>query len=285
MGEWGLVPPGPMFFLLEILNPADQMMEMNFTVTSKRPPRRRSLLFNISARAAITLLAGGAFFLLRPDYLDPAVLAYRHYVASPQVISGYLKRNPVRKLQIGAGPNNFPGWLNTDYKPIEGQAYLDATARFPLPDKSFDYVFSEHVIEHFNYWEGLDMLRESFRIMKPGGRIRVVTPNLNQLVRLFQREKADDQYIQQKLQAVTYWPKTPDDAGLILNLELHDWGHQFVYSPTLLRDSLSRAGFRNIRQYQVGESDDPNLVKIEGRLKTAEAMVNQFESLAMEAER
>ncbi len=253
--------------------------------TTKRGTRKHSLLFNIVARAAITLAAAAALLLLRPDYWNPIALLYRHYVASPQIISSYLQSNAVRKLQIGAGPNNFPGWLNTDYTPIQGQAFLDATAPFPLPDKSFDYVFSEHVIEHFNYWEGLDMLRESYRIMKPGGRIRVVTPNLAQLLRLFQSDERGDQYIQQKLRAVSYWPKTPDDAGLILNLELHDWGHQFVYSPTLLEDSLRRAGFRNIRQYQVGESDDPKLVDIEGRIKTAEAAVNQYESLVMEAQR
>jgi predicted SAM-dependent methyltransferase len=259
------------------------MLVMNSTEISKKPARKHSLWFNITARAGITLLAAGAFLLIRPDYWGPTVLTYRHYVASPQIISGYLKQNGVRKLQIGAGPNNFPGWLNTDYTPIAGQAFLDATAPFPLPDQSFDYVFSEHVIEHFNYWEGLDMLRESYRIMRPGGRIRVVTPNLSQLVRLF--ENADDPYIQRKLQAVNYWPKTPDNAGLILNLELHDWGHQFVYSATLLGDSLKRAGFRNIRQYQVGESDDPSLVNVEARIKSAETLVNQYESLVMEAER
>lgn len=273
--------------LVEIVAPADGMLVMDSTEISTQPTRKRSVWVNVAARVAITLVAAGSFLLLRPDYWDPIGLAYRHYVASPRIISAYLKQNPVRKLQIGAGPNNFSGWLNTDYKPIEGQAYLDATAPFPLPDQSFDYVFSEHVIEHFNYWEGLDMLRESYRIMKPGGRIRVVTPNLTQLLRLFPAEKPDDaqKYIQEKLQAVNYWPRTPDDAGLILNLELHDWGHQFVYSPTLLADSLRKAGFHNIRQYQVGQSDDPKLVNVEGRIKTAEAAVNQYESLVMEAER
>jgi hypothetical protein len=45
--------------------------------------------------------------------------------ASSGVIDDYMRANAVRKLQIGAGENNKPGWLNTDIEPTIGQAYLD----------------------------------------------------------------------------------------------------------------------------------------------------------------
>jgi predicted SAM-dependent methyltransferase len=268
-----------------MLAPVDKMNMENSTPIAKKAPKH-SLLFNIAARVVITLLAAGVFCLLRPDSLDGMVLAYRHYIASPRIISEYLKQNQIRKLQIGAGPSTFPTWLDTDFEPRAGQAFLDATAPFPLPDNSFDYVFSEHVIEHLNYVEGLSMLRESHRILRPGGRVRVVTPDLSQLVSLFAQDKSEDtqKYMRDKI-AFFYWPKTPDDAGLILNLELHEWRHQFVYSPALLRDGLEKVGFHNVRQYHVGESDDPALVKIEARIKTSQASLNQYESLVMEAER
>ena len=108
---------------------------MDSEVIGKPPIRNRSMWVNVAARVAITLLAAGSFLLLRQDYWDPIGLAYRYYIASPGIISAYLKQNSVRKLQIGAGPNNFTGWLNTDYTPIRGQAYLDATAPFPLPTR------------------------------------------------------------------------------------------------------------------------------------------------------
>jgi methyltransferase family protein len=38
--------------------------------------------------------------------------------------------------------------------------HLDATKPFGLPDNSFDFVFSEHMIEHISYIDAMSMLRE-----------------------------------------------------------------------------------------------------------------------------
>src|SRR6266571_912549 len=47
--------------------------------------------------------------------------------------------------------------------------------------------------------------------------------------------------------------------------QLRDWGYQFVYTPKLLHGSLEAAGFKNIRQVGIGESDDPVLKNAEDR--------------------
>ena len=46
---------------------------------------------------------------------------------------------------------------------------------FPLPDNSFDVVFTKSVIEHVENWE--QFLSEIHRVLKPGGSIVVMTPN------------------------------------------------------------------------------------------------------------
>ena len=86
----------------------------------------------------------------------------------------YVQTHVVRKLQIGAGDSRLVGWLNTDIERKEGLLYLDASQPFPLEDGSFHYVFSEHVIEHLSYDDGMKMLSESYRrrIFPPGARIR-----------------------------------------------------------------------------------------------------------------
>ena len=87
-------------------------------------------------------------------------------------IREYLDAHPVRKLQIGAGYNMLDGWLNVDFNPYTrqpGQLYLNATRRFPFADASLDYVFSEHMIDHIWWPDGQTMLKESHRILKPGG--------------------------------------------------------------------------------------------------------------------
>lgn len=48
----------------------------------------------------------------------------------------------------------------------------------PFADESFDRVFSGDVIEHQNYADGVLMLREAWRVLKPGGFLLVHTsPN------------------------------------------------------------------------------------------------------------
>ena len=62
------------------------------------------------------------------------------------------------------------GWLNTDLCPkVAGCVTLDATKPFPLASASFDYVFSEHQMEHIHYSDAVRMLRECHRVLRPVG--------------------------------------------------------------------------------------------------------------------
>ena len=79
--------------------------------------------------------------------LDLAIFKWR----SKRMIANYVQERAVRRLQIGAGTNVRPGWLNTDIEQRDGIAYLDATEPFPLENGTFHYVYSEHVIEHLPY--------------------------------------------------------------------------------------------------------------------------------------
>jgi predicted SAM-dependent methyltransferase len=246
------------------------------------------------ARTAITIAALALFCLLRPDILAtvlgyPAEIraGYRRHIASPRLIKSYIASHTVRKLQIGAGPNNYPGWLNTDIEPGDGQAFLDASAAFQIPDATFHYIYSEHVIEHITYEQGLGMLRECRRILAPGGKIRIATPNLLKFLALFEDRKPEEaaRFIAGKL-AWHGWPKTvADPACYILNSQLRWWGHQFVYSPAMLRASLESAGFTDVSQHQAGKSGDPVLAGLENRDKGKIAELNAYETMIFEAVR
>jgi len=61
----------------------------------------------------------------------------------PLVVDRYMATAAPRKLQIGTGLHDLPGWLNTDIAPRPGQVYLDATRPLPFPDGSFGYVYAE----------------------------------------------------------------------------------------------------------------------------------------------
>jgi SAM-dependent methyltransferase len=55
----------------------------------------------------------------------------------------------------------------------------DANASFPFRDAAFDYVLSREGIEHFENQAGF--LRECGRVLKPGGKLVLTTPNVMHL--------------------------------------------------------------------------------------------------------
>ncbi len=243
---------------------------------------KHSTLTNVLARVGITLAALGFFCLLRPDVAGNATRRMR----SPYIISDYVKNNSVRKLQLGAGEFNLPGWLNTDIEPREGQAFLDATKKFPLPDSSFQLVSSEQVVEHISHEQGLYMMQESLRILAHGGKVRVATPNLLKLTDLLREDKTPEQvaYIRAKMDW-HHWNSAPDPANVIVNLEMYEFGHRFVYTPTMLRKTMEEAGFTQIRQYESGESNDPALKGLEVRSSSNVKDIDRYETMVFEGVR
>ena len=215
--------------------------------------------------------------------------AYRTRIKDPVVIRDYLESHPVRKLQLGAGGNDPAGWLNSDIEPIGKEIYLDATDRYPFPDGSFQYILGEHVIEHVPWEAGVVMLKECYRVLAKGGKVRIVTPDLTKFVKLL-ADSADpeaQQFINAKL-GFHGWPATPVPAAYIFNHQVRDWGHQFLYDSATLRKSFELAGFKQITEYRVAEKTDPVFQEAELRTRNPGSIpyvVNNWEAMAFEAVR
>jgi SAM-dependent methyltransferase len=204
-------------------------------------------------------------------------------------IDQYLRSHPVRKLQLGAGGNDPPGWLNTDITPSDKEVYLDATSRYPFPDGSFHYVFSEHMIEHVSWEAGVMMLRECYRVLAKGGKLRIVTPNLAKFIQLLDgNPDADAQrFIDTKLR-FERGPITPIPGAYILNREVREYGHQFLYDPPTLRKTLELAGFKQIAQYEVTKDTDAVFREVELRTRHPipdMRVINNWEAMAFEVVR
>ena len=201
-------------------------------------------------------------------------------------INAYLKANSVRKLQIGTSKTAFADWLNTDIEVERSEvAYMDATRPFPLPDTSFDYIACEHMIEHSPYEGAQAMLSECYRVLKPGGKIRVATPDLQVIARLCdpqptaEAKKYIDWIVERLMPEVKACP-----GVFVLNNAFRAWGHQFLYDAATLKMTLQKAGFADCQDYRPGSSDDPNLRGIESHGKTiGNEDINQFECMVVEA--
>ena len=184
---------------------------------------------------------------------------------APSKIDAYLQSEPKPKLQIGAGFNLLNGWLNTTLYPFAaGTVYLDASQPFPIPADTFDYVFSEHVIEHLEFDEAASMLRESARILKSGGRIRLATPDLARIIAVYTQPAADAQANYIRWIMDNFRPQVGAyNPAHVINQSFHGWRHKFIYDEQTLVAALEGAGFDMITRSLPGESADENLRGIE----------------------
>jgi predicted SAM-dependent methyltransferase len=203
-----------------------------------------------------------------------------------QIRNEYLNRHAIRKLQIGSGFNILSGWLNSDYQPFPKDILrLDATKTFPIGDNEFDYIFSEHIIEHIKYAEGLSMLTECFRVLRQNGTIRVSTPNLPFLLDLYRHDKSDRQLAYIKWATDNFIPETDyyDDV-FVINNYVRDWGHQFIYDEKTLRASLEKAGFTNITRCDLNQSEEAAFRNLENETRLPEGFL-KLETLTLEAKK
>lgn len=203
----------------------------------------------------------------------------------PARIRAYLNQHETRKLQLGASNSRLPGWLSTDVVPESlDVVYLDATRSFPFNDDVFDYVACEHMIEHIEYSGALVMLRESFRVIKPGGKIRIATPDLRVITRLCAEEKSEAQKQYILWAAGSFAPETEDcKAVFVVNNFFRSWGHQFLYDSETLKAAMTRCGFEDLKCYKPGVSEDVNLRGIESHgIAIGSEEMNQFETFVIE---
>ena len=193
-------------------------------------------------------------------------------------IARYLAEHDVRKLQLGAAENIKPGWLNTDlhgYGHGDELVYVDVRKPFPLPDASFDLVYSEHMLEHLTYAEGQHCLRECFRVLRPGGTIRTATPSLERLARLYDGGDVQERYVRWAVGTLDPEVDAPL-PGVVLNNFFRSWGHRFVYDPQTLGHALTQAGFVDVEEKPLGE--------LERHLAEAPEF-NELETFVLEARR
>lgn len=195
----------------------------------------------------------------------------------------YLARHADPCLHIGGGPRCLEGWLNTDLQRATGVISMDATRAYPFGDATFAYVFSEHMIEHVGYDCGQTMLRECFRVLRPGGVIRIVTPDLAVITGLAQEPRSPMQQAYFDYCAKEFIaPGQPRTLACVADALFRGWGHSFIYDQETLEASLAAAGFTGISRHRLGRSEHAALERLEHETRYPAGLLD-FESMALEA--
>jgi cephalosporin hydroxylase/predicted SAM-dependent methyltransferase len=89
-------------------------------------------------------------------------------------------------LNLGCGRTIHPDWLNIDMAPsnpaVIGHNLLEP---LPLDDQTCSAVYCSHVLEHLPKKMAPAFVAECFRVLVPGGILRIVVPDLETIARLY----------------------------------------------------------------------------------------------------
>ena len=218
-----------------------------------------------------------------PHGLSRFIRAYHYllhgHLARTAIVRRYLRSAGQPRLQVGGGPNLLEGWLNSDL--VHGEIFLNVTRRFPLPDASLALVFTEHMIEHVSEAQGLHVIREAHRVLRPGGVFRVTTPDLRKVITIYEDGNSSillKEYLGFLNETL---PNDPHPrAAQMLNTYMRAWGHQFVYDEEDLTAKLIESGFSDVTRVEPGQSEHEALRGLESH---EPSWANAAEAMCLEA--
>ena len=176
-------------------------------------------------------------------------------------------------VQIGTGFSPKNAWLNTDYCPRNFSTYhLNALRSFPFQTSSIDHYYTEHQLEHFSLEQGVFMLKEILRTLKPDGKIRISVPGLEKEIAMYQTEISKQEsafYDNIKLRSGRMFDGDKSlnlfTRGIAFNEGFYCHGHCFIYDYETLSEILKKIGFINVCESEFNESDIPVFRGIDSR--------------------
>uniref|UniRef100_A0A6H2A0M2 Putative methyltransferase n=1 Tax=viral metagenome TaxID=1070528 RepID=A0A6H2A0M2_9ZZZZ len=119
-------------------------------------------------------------------------------------------------------------YLDIDSK-VEPDVAADAR-KLPFENEEFDAVHSSHLLEHFSRVESLEILKEWVRVLKQGGKVRLVVPNI---ITIMERLRDDS------LNEVDFW--------VVLGKQGNEFDyHKNLFTPNIMRSLCERAELKNV---------------------------------------
>jgi len=192
-------------------------------------------------------------FRLCRKFCLPIILVINRFKAKK-----FQKISPL-KLNVGCGRVKLEGWVNIDID-YGADLIIDIRKGLPFYDDSVDFIYTEHVLEHFNFKVGGKILKEFYRCLKKGGYVRIAMPDLDYV--LFKYNSQD-----WREQDWLTWPeyKFIKTKGQMINVSFRYWGHKYLYNEEDLKNQLIEAGFQKIIRCKIQESGHTELCNLETR--------------------
>ena len=178
------------------------------------------------------------------------------------------------KLNVGPSPIwKKQGWVGLDHKPsrVGSETILGDSDKIKLKSKSCSVIFSSHVIEHIPHYKFEKCLLEFNRVLKKGGAIRILTPDLYRISKAYvEKDKIFFKKLEQE--AGGLHRKDLGFGGIAMNLHISSgqdtalfnnqltefiggYAHVYLYDFEMLKILLKRYGFDSITEKNFCESD------------------------------
>lgn len=196
-----------------------------------------------------------------------------------------------KKLHIGPGQawntiKESKDWECLDIDPVRATAPewcidFNHFKKMPLENNTCDAIYASHIFEHINPRKFPLVLRECYRILRPGGYIRIVIPDPVKSMKaymngqkdfsLFKRRRA--KILGQRKYNPTLFELMREDfvsfSGQTELLKDNGLAHQNAWDKETMCENLKRAGFNKnniyVVDYEVSKSD---LFKFESKYKS-----------------
>jgi SAM-dependent methyltransferase len=174
--------------------------------------------------------------------------------------SSIATEKPVRRLHWGCGKDAEPGWINSDAAHWPGvDLVVDILEGLPLETESIDYAVSVHALPEIPYKDLTTALGELRRVLRTGGALRLVLPDIDKGIAAYQRGDRDYFFVR-------------DEAGRSVGakfiIQTIWFGHTVTpFNHDFIEEQLLKAGFTGVHRcaYRQTASPFPEIVSLDNR--------------------
>lgn len=172
------------------------------------------------------------------------------------------KFNKPFNIHLGCGKTRYDGWINLDAYEVPGitDVVWDLRYGIPVDDSSCSLLYSEHLLEHFSVADCVALLRERYRVLQPGGVVRIAMPSLEEVVDIYVNDSWQEQDF---IKNDTF--KFVKSRAELINMSFYWWGHRWLYDREELHRRLNEAGFSIVCDREWGDSVYSELQNLESR--------------------
>ena len=198
----------------------------------------------------------------------------------------------MKYLEVAGNLNKGSDWITIRDKEVQDRygiqqnCIVHDVTNLPLDinDNSFEGIYSEHFIEHLEKKQGINFLKEMYRILKPGGIIRTIWPCMDFVDFLRSDEDLSDHYFVKTYYnrfVLKYGYAPPDIRHKSIQEQcalalLHQAGeHKHLWYKQELIDELKEIGFVKVKECKYQQSSLPvfNNIDTPGRIRETHSAV------------